>query len=128
MHPFGSRRAPWRHSGDTVERETASSFITVNLIETSGAARKGAESVPRSNRDRNAPRDLLLSVFLSVSSLPLLFFSYFSFFSTFSPLSSYFLSFLFFSFFFPPPFALFFSFRRRSRSISNYDERRRGYN
>lgn len=84
-----------------MERETASSFITVNLIETSGAARKGAESVPRSNRDRNAPRGLLLSVFLSVSSLPLLFFSYFSFFQRFSPLSSYFLSFLFFSFF-PP--------------------------
>lgn len=83
-----------------MERETASSFITVNLIETSGAARKGAESVPRSNRDRNAPRGLLLSVFLSVSSLPLLFFSYFSFFQRFSPLSSYFLSFLFFSF--PP--------------------------
>lgn len=81
-----------------MERETASSFITVNLIETSGAARKGAESVPRSNRDRNAPRGLLLSVFLSVSSLPLLFFSYFSFFQRFSPLSSYF-SFLFF---FPP--------------------------
>lgn len=132
MHPFGSCRAPWRHSGDTEkERETTSSFITVNLIETSGAARKGAESVPRSNRDRNAPRGLLLSVFLSVSSLPLLFFSYFSFFSTFSPLSSYFLSFLFFSFFPPLPLPisiLFFSFRRRSRSISNYDKRHRGYN
>lgn len=82
-----------------MERETASSFITVNLIETSGAARKGAESVPRSNRDRNAPRGLLLSVFLSVSSLPLLFFLFLVFFDVFLPslpISSLFFSFLFF--------------------------------
>lgn len=84
-----------------MERETASSFIAVNLIETSGAARKGAESVPRSNRDRNAPRGLLLSVFLSVSSLPLLFFLFLVFFNFFSPL---FLFPLFsFLFFFSPP-------------------------
>lgn len=82
-----------------MERETASSFITVNLIETSGAARKGAESVPRSNRDRNAPRGLLLSVFLSVSSLPILFFLFLVFFDVFLPslpISSLFFSFLFF--------------------------------
>lgn len=82
-----------------MERETASSFITVNLIETSGAARKGAESVPRSNRDRNAPRGLLLSVFLSVSSLPLLFFLFLVFFDVFLPslpISSLLFSFLFF--------------------------------
>lgn len=89
-----------------MERETASSFITVNLIETSGAARKGAESVPRSNRECTKRSSAAL-VFLSVSSLPLFFFLISRFFSTFfSPLFLFLLdisSFFFSSPPLPPP-------------------------
>lgn len=86
-----------------MERETASSFITVNLIETSGAARKGAESVPRSNRECTKRSSAAL-VFLSVSSLPLLFFLISQlFFQHFSPLSSSFFSIFPLFSFLPPP-------------------------
>lgn len=81
-----------------MERETASSFITVNLIETSGAARKGAESVPIANARRGL---LLLSCFYPFHLCPSSFFLFLNFFFNIFlpslPLSSrYFLFFLFF--------------------------------